>query len=228
MKKLLLGTFFTLFCATAFAQNINKEAYKRYVDIDKYDQPLDGYVVMKNGDKEEAKIKYEEPYLLLDPKLPLITYRIKNNKEKAYLKDKIAGFYVNDELYVPEYFDGDSSRWVMVVREGAIRESIVLKPNKPYEKPDYYTVNRLVTNTVTLRAFFVGRLAINFGRNMSSMIFDYTSLNQKVRDAEEGYKFLNYQQTIARYNMWFDSNNPDVIPYILPRPNYQKLIDNGN
>lgn len=228
MKQALLGTFFILFCFAAVAQNVNKEAYKRYVNIDNYDQPLDGYVVMKNGDKEEVKIKYEEPYLLFDPTLPLITYRKKNNKEKAYLKSKLAGFYVNDQLYVPEYFDGDSSRWVMVVREGAIRESIVLKPNKPYDQPDYYTVNRLITNTVTLKAFFVGRLAINFGRNMSSMIFDYAQLNKKVRDAEEGYKFLNYQQIIARYNMWFDSNNPGAIPYILPRPDYQKLIDNGN
>lgn len=228
MKHALLGTLLVLTSTISFAQNVNTEAYKRYVDVDKYDQPLDGYVVLKNGDKEEAKIKYEEPYVLMDPTLPLITYRIKNNKEKAYLKDKIAGFYVNKELYVPEYFDGDSSRWVMVVREGAIRESIVLIPNKPYEKPDYYSVNRLITNTVTLKAYFVGRLAINFGRNMSSMIFDYTQLNQKVRDGEEGYKFLNYQQIIARYNMWFDSNNPDVIPYILPRPDYQKLIDNGN
>lgn len=228
MKHALLGTLLVLFSTISFAQNVNTEAYKRYVDIDKYDQPLDGYVVLKNGDKEEAKIKYEEPYLLMDPTLPLITYRIKNDKEKAYLKDKIAGFYVNDQLYVPEYFDGDSSRWVMVVREGAIRESIVLIPNKQFERPDYYSVNRLITNTITLKAYFVGRLAINFGRNMSSMIFDYTQLNQKVRDAEEGYKFLNYQQIIARYNMWFDSNNPDVIPYILPRPDYQKLIDNGN
>ncbi|MCB0497125.1 MAG: hypothetical protein KDC79_13380 [Cyclobacteriaceae bacterium] len=228
MKQALLGTLFTLFGIAAIAQTINKEAYKRYVDIDKYDQSLDGYVVLKNGEKEEALIKYEEPYLLTDPTLPLITYRKKNNKEKAYLKDKIAGFYVNDQLYVPEYFDGDSSRWVMVVREGAIRESIVLIPNKPFDKPDYYTVNRLVTNTVTLRAYFVGRLAINFARNMSSLIFDDTALNKKVRDAEEGYKFLNYQQIVARYNMWFDSNNPDVIPYILPRPDYQKLIDSDN
>jgi len=228
MKQALLGTFFTLFCAAAIAQNVNKEAYKRYVSTDKYGQSLDGYVVLNSGEKEEALIKYEEPYLLLDPTLPLITYRKKNNKEKAYLKDKIAGFYVNEQLYVPEHFEEDSSRWVMVVREGAIRESIVLIPNKPYDQPDYYTVNRLVTNTITLKAYFVGRLAINFARNMSSMIFDYAQLNKKVRDAEEEYKFLNYQQIIARYNMWFDSNNPDVIPYILPRPDYQKIIDNGD
>ncbi len=225
MKHLLSSLIFILLCSSGFAQNINKEAYKRYVDIDRYGQALDGFVILNNGKKEDTKIKYEEPYLLLDPTLPLITYK-KKNKEKPYLKNKLIGFSVNNQLFVLEHFEEDSSRWVMVVREGAIRESIVLKPNIPFDQPEYYLVSRLVTNTITLKAYFVGRLAINFGRNMSSMIFDYNSLNKKVRDAEEGYKFLNYQQIIARYNLWFNSTHPEVIFYILPRPDYQKFIDN--
>ena len=225
MKHLLYSIIFTLLCTAAFAQNINKEAYKRYVNIEKYDQPMDGYVILNNGNKEETQIKYEEPYLLLDAKLPLVAYK-KKGKEKMFLKNKLAGFYVNDQLYVREHFDGDSSRWVMVVREGAIRESIILEPNIPFDRPEYYSVNRLITNTVSFKSYFVGRLAINFGRNMSSMIFDYAELNKKVRDAEEGYKFLNYQQVAAQYNMWFNSNYPDAVYYFLPRPDYQKLIDN--
>ena len=225
MKYLLSSILFTLLCTVTIAQNVNKEAYKRYVDVDKYDQALEGFVVFNNGNKEETLIKYEEPYLLMDSELPLVTYK-KKNKEKLYLKNKLAGFYVNNKLYMREHFDGDSSLWVMVVREGAIRESIVLKPNIPYDRPEYYSVNRLITNTVSLKSFYAGRLAINFGRNMSTMIFDYGQLNKKVRDAEEGYKFLNYQQIVAQYNMWFNSNYPDAIPYILPRPDYQKLIDN--
>lgn len=225
MKYLFPSIIFTLLCTVTIAQNVNKEAYKRYVDIDKYDQALEGFVVFNNGNKEETIIKYEEPYLLMDSELPLVTYK-KKNKEKLYLKNKLAGFYVNNKLYVREHFDGDSSLWVMVVREGAIRESIVLKPNIPYDRPEYYSVNRLITNTVSLQSYYAGRLAINFGRNMSTMIFDYGQLNKKVRDAEEGYKFLNYQQIIAQYNMWFNSNYPDAIPYILPRPDYQKFIDN--
>lgn len=224
MKQIVTCIFFTAICSVSLAQNVNKEAYKRYVDIDKYEQPLKGFVVFTNGKKEETTIKYEEPYLLTDAQLPLITYN-KKNKEKPLLKNKLAGFYVNNRLYVNEHFEGDSSRWVMVVREGAIRESIVLKPDIPFDRPSYYTVNRLVTNTITLKAYFVGRLAINFGRNMSSLIFDYAQLNRKVRDAEPGYKFLNYQQIIARYNMWFDSKYPDTIYYMLPRPDYQKFID---
>lgn len=225
MKYLFPSIIFTLLCTVTIAQNVNKEAYKRYVDIDKYDQALEGFVVFNNGNKEETIIKYEEPYLLMDSELPLVTYK-KKNKEKLYLKNKLAGFYVNNKLYVREHFDGDSSLWVMVVREGAIRESIVLKPNIPYDRPEYYSVNRLITNTVSLQSYYAGRLAINFGRNMSTMIFDYGQLNKKVRDAEEGYKFLNYQQIVAQYNMWFNSNYPDAIPYILPRPDYQKFIDN--
>lgn len=225
MKYLLSTLFITLLYTVTFAQNVNKEAYKRYVNIDKYDQPLEGFVVFNSGNKEDITIKYEEPYLLLDPQLPLVTYK-KKNKEKLYLKSKLAGFYVNNQLYVKEHFDGDSSRWVMVVREGAIRESIILEPNLPYDRPEYYSVNRLITNTISLKSYYAGRLAINFGRNMSSMIFDYAQLNKKVRDAEEGYKFLNYQQIVAEYNMWFNSNYPDVVPYILPRPDYQKLIEN--
>ncbi len=227
MKHFFSGLVLIILCISAFGQNVNvnKEAYKRYVDIDKYNQPLEGYIILNNGKKEKLDIKYEEPYMLLDAQLPLITYK-KKNKEKPFLKSKLAGFYVNNRLYVREFFEEDSSRWVMVVREGAIRESIVLVPNIPYDRPEYYSVNRLVTNTITLKAFFVGRLAINFGLNMSSMIFDYAQLNKKVRDAEEGYKFLNYQQIIARYNMWFNSKNPDAIYYMLPRPDYQRFIDN--
>ncbi|VAW27986.1 hypothetical protein MNBD_BACTEROID06-62 [hydrothermal vent metagenome] len=225
MKHFLSGLVLMFICITAFGQNVNKEAYKRYVNIEKYNQPMEGFIILNNGKKETVKIKYEEPYLLFDDQLPLVTYH-KKNKEKLFLKSKLAGFFVNNRLYVREIFEGDSSRWVMVVREGAIRESIVLKPNIPFERPEYYSVNRLITNTITLKAYFVGRLAINFGLNMSSMIFDYSELNRKVRDAEEGYKFLNYQQIIARYNMWFNSKNPDVIYYLLPRPDYQKFIDN--
>ncbi len=224
MKHFFSGLVLIFVCTSAFGQNVNKESYKRYVDIDKYDQSLEGFIVLNNGKKEKVHIKYEEPYMLFDGQLPLITYN-KKNKEKPFLKTKLAGFFVNDRLYVREYFEGDSSRWVMVVREGAIRESIVLQPNIPFDRPEYYSVNRLVTNTVNLTSFYVGRLAINFGLNMSSMIFDYGELNRKVRDAEEGYKFLNYQQIIARYNMWFNSKNPDVIFYMLPRPDYQKFID---
>lgn len=224
MKHLLSSTLFTLLCTMAFSQNINKEAYKRYVNIDQYNEPLAGFVILNSGKKEETSIKYEEPYLLLDPELPLTTYK-KGNKEKLLLKNKLAGFYVNNQLYVQEHFEEDSSRWVMVVHEGSIRESIVLLPNIDYDQPEYYSVNRLITNTITLKAYFAGRLAINFGRNMSSLIFDYTQLNKKVRDAEEGYKFLNYRQIIAEYNMWFNSNNPNVIHYYLPRPDYQKLAE---
>lgn len=224
MKHLFPGIIFTFLCTLAFGQNVNKEAYKRYVNIDKFDKPLEGFVILNSGKKEETTIKYEEPYLLLDPQLPLTTYK-KGNKEKLYLKNKLAGFYVNNQLYVQEQFEEDSSRWVMVVHEGSIRESIVLLPNIPYGEPEYYSVNRLITNTLTLKAFFAGRLAINFGRNMSSLIFDYAQLNKKVRDAEEGYKFLNYRQIIAEYNMWFNSNNPDAIHYFLPRPDYQKLAE---
>ena len=225
MKHFLYTLLLTIFCSTAFAQNVNKEAYKRYVDIDKYDQPLDGFVVLSNGTKEDALIKYEEPYLLFDPTLPLITYK-SNNKEKSYLKSKIAAFYVNNQLYIKEYFENDSSRWVMVVRDGVIRESVFLSPNKPYEKPDYYTVSRIVTNTYNLNSYHVGRLAINFSRNMSSLISDNKELNQKVIDAEDGFTFINYQQIIARYNMWYDEKNPGSITYILPAPDYQSLIEN--
>jgi len=225
MKHFLSGLVLILFYSSAVAQNVNKEAYKRYVDIDKYNQALDGYIILNSGKKEHLQIKYEESYLLLDPTLPLIAYK-KKNKEKPYLKSKLLGFYVNEQLYVREQLENDSSRWVMVVREGVIRESIVLIPNIPFDRPEYYSVNRLITNTISLKAYFAGRLAINFGRNMSSMIFDYSKLNKKVRDAEEGYKFLNYQQIIARYNMWFNSRNPDVVYYMLPRPDYQKYIDN--
>ncbi len=224
MKHYLLSIIFTLLCTIVAAQNINKEAYKRYVNTDKYDKPMDGFLVLNNGKKEETFIKYEEPYLLLDSTLPLVTYK-KAKKEKLYLKNKLAGFYVNNQLYMLEHFDEDSSRWVMVVHEGAIRESIVLEPNIPFDRPEYYSVNRLITNTISLKSYFAGRLAINFGRNMSSMIFDYAQLNKKVRDAEEGYKFLNYQQIIAEYNLWFNSNYPDVVQYILPRPDYKIIID---
>ena len=225
MKHLFYTIGLTLFCSVAIAQNVNKEAYKRYVDVDKYDQSLEGFIVLNNGTKEKTLIKYEEPYLLFDPALPLITYK-SNDKEKAYLKSKLAGFYVNDQLYVREYFEEDSNRWVMVIRDGVIRESLFFNPNKPYEKPDYYTISRLVTNTYTLKSYNVGKLAINFAHNMNTLVNDNDELKNKVLNAEDGYKFFNYQQIIARYNMWYDQKNPGSITYHLDPPDYQKLIDN--
>jgi len=44
---------------------------------------------------------------------------------------------------------------------------------------------------------------VNFDKNMSKLVSDYPELSEKVRNKEEGYKWINAKEIIAEYNSWY-------------------------
>jgi len=44
---------------------------------------------------------------------------------------------------------------------------------------------------------------VNFDKNMSKLLSDYPELSEKVRNKEEGYKWINAKEIIAEYNSWY-------------------------
>ena len=47
---------------------------------------------------------------------------------------------------------------------------------------------------------------VNFDKNMSKLLSDYPELSEKVRNKEEGYKWINAKEIIAEYNSWYLKN----------------------
>ncbi len=221
MGKLLTSFLLVLAVFPAWAQNVDESAYQRYINIELYRQMLPGYYVQGNK-KVEAKIKYVPPIEFQDPAVALIVDKGKG--EEALPKAKIDGYMLEGHLFVPEDL-GDSVVWVLVEREGAIRETIYFTPMPP-GSPAYYKVNHLVTNTTTHEGYFVGSLAINFNKIMANITKENPAIAEKVANREQGYRFIDYKKIIAEYNLWFQNEYPKRIKYIGGVPDFQALIDN--
>ncbi len=221
MGKLLSLLLLVLVVIPGRAQNVDESAYQRYVNTGAYQQMLPGYWVQGNK-KTEAKIKYVPPVEFQDPAVPLIVDKGKG--EETLPKAKIDGFMLDNHIFVPEDL-GDSVVWVMVEREGAIRETIYFTP-VPGRNPAYYKVNHLVTNTTTHEGYFVGSLAINFNKIMANLTKDNPEIAGKVANRAQGYRFIDYKKIIAEYNLWFQNKYPKRLKYIGEMPDFQELIDN--
>jgi len=220
MKKLL--TFFLAVVAISqtLAQQVDQTAYQKYIDVSLYEQMVPGYYIA-GSKKVETNIKYTTPNDLQNPSKHLIINKGKEDEDLS--KSKIDAFSVNDHIYIAEKL-GDSVIWLMLNREGALRETIYLKP-VPDKHPTYYKINHLVTNTITHEGVFVGSLAINFSKTMANLIRDNTELSQKIKDGEEGYHFINFKKIIAEYNLWFQNQYPKRIKYVGDIPDFQALIE---
>lgn len=220
MKK-LFTLLLTGLAFTGYSQSVDETAYQRYINVELYGQMVPGYYLQGNK-KVEANIKYQQPSEIQNEAVPFVID--KGNGEETLLKNKIHAISFDDHVFVPEDL-GDSVIWVMVSREGAIRESIYFKP-EPQNSPRYYKVNHLVTNTLTHEGHFVGSLAVNFNKLMASMTSDYPEVSEKILSRQQGYRFIDYQKIIAEYNLWFQNKYPKKIKYVGDVPDFQALIDN--
>jgi len=220
MKKLLL-LLLTGLAFTGFSQNVDETAYQRYINIELYGQMVPGYYLQGNK-KVEAQIKYQHPVEIQDAAVPFVID--KGDGEVTLLKSKIHAISFDGHVFVPEDL-GDSVVWVMVSREGAIREAIYFMP-EPVNNPKYYKVNHLVTNTLTHEGHFVGSLAVNFNKLMASMTADNEEISAKITARQQGYRFIDYQKIIAEFNLWFQREYPKKIKYVGEVPDFQALIDN--
>ena len=220
MKNIFI-LLLTSLAVTGFTQNIDQTAYQRYINIELIGQKVPGYYIQGNK-RVEAEIKYVAPVEFQDASIPFIID--KGNGNEVLPKSKINAIGFDNHVFVPEDL-GDSVIWVMVSREGAIRETIFFKP-EPMINPQYYKVNHLVTNTLKHEGHFVGSLAVNFNKIMSSLTTDNEEISQKVQAREQGYRFIDYQKIIAEFNLWFQTTYPKKIKYINEVPDFQALIEN--
>lgn len=220
MKKLL-----TLLLAglafSSYSQNVDETAYQRYINVELYGQMVPGFYLQGNK-KVEAKIKYQQPADIQNDAMPFIVDRGKG--EETLAKAKIHAISFDDHVFVPEDL-GDSVVWVMVSREGAIRESIYFRP-VPTNNPKYYKVNHLITNTLTHEGHFVGSLAVNFNKLMANLTLDNPEISEKISSRQQGYRFIDYQKIIAEFNLWFQEKYPKKISYIGEVPDFQAIMDN--
>ena len=221
-------TFFSLLVALisstlVFAQGIDKEAYKHYINPELYGQYLDGFVVTKDYERIETKIKYEYPTYYQNARHAVITLNEKG-KEKKFDKSELVGFGVDDQVYVPEMFGG-KIMWLLLHREGAVQSTIFFHPEGGHPA-EYYTVNHIVTHNIKEESLYVGHLAVNFNLKMSKLIEDYEDLATKVMAKEEGYHFVNISKILALYNLWYNEQHPGKVHYILPMPDYESIIAN--
>lgn len=206
---------------TGFTQNVDETAYQRYINVELYEQMVPGYYLQGNK-KIEASVKYQQPSEIQNAAMPFVVD--KGNGEETLLKSKINAISFDNHVFVPEDL-GDSVVWVMVSREGAIRESIYFIP-EPETNPRYYKVNHLITNTLTHEGHFVGSLAVNFNKLMASMTADNPEISEKIQNRQQGYRFIDYQKIIAEFNLWFQEKYPKKIKYVGEVPDFQAMIDN--
>jgi hypothetical protein len=221
MRKILPFILTILATVTAFTQDVDQSAYERYINVALYNQMVPGYYLQGNK-KIEADIKYLPPVELQDPAIP---FTINTGKGDEVLpKSKVRAISFDGHIYLPEDL-GDSVVWVMLEREGAIRETIYFSP-EPAINPKYYKVNHLVTNINTHEGHFVGSLAINFNKIMSGMTSENAEISAKISNREKGYRFIDYKKIAAEFNLWFQDKYPKRIKYIGEIPDFQALIDN--
>jgi hypothetical protein len=48
---------------------------------------------------------------------------------------------------------------------------------------------------------------LNFDKNMSKLVSDYPELAEKIRNKEEGYKWIDLENIIKEYNSWYLENH---------------------
>ena len=221
MRKPITFILTILAIIPAFAQDVDQTAYQRYVNIELYNQMIPGYYLQGNK-KVDAQIKFLAPIEMQSPAVALLINKGKG--DEVLPKSKISAVSFDNHIYVPEDL-GDSVIWVMLEREGAIRETLYFKP-EPANNPTYYKINHLVTNTTTHEGHFVGSLAINFNKIMANLTRENTEISEKVSNREQGYRFIDYKKIIAEYNLWFQNKYPKRIKYIGEIPDFQALIDN--
>lgn len=221
MRKLIAFTLTILATIPAYAQDVDQEAYQRYINNELYNQMVPGFYLQGNK-KVEAQIKFLAPIKMQSPAVAITINKGKG--DEVLPKSKINAVSFDNRIYVPEDL-GDSVIWVMLEREGAIRETIYFKPVPAYN-PTYYKINHLITNTTTHEGHFVGSLAINFNKIMANLTIENTEISEKISNREQGYRFIDYKKIIAEYNLWFQNKYPKRIKYIGEMPDFQTLIDN--
>ena len=208
---------------TTMAQDVDQEAFMHYINPEIFGEFVDGFLVTKDYERQDFQLRYEYPTLYQNNLHEVIILNEKG-KQKKYDKSQLVGFGVDGQVFVPEKLGG-KTMWLMLTTEGIIQQTVYFQPEMGHPAA-YYVVNHIVTNNATDESIYVGHLAVNFNLKMSKMIADYPELAKKVYDKEPGYHFVNYRKIIAEYNLWYNTQNPGEVHYILPVPDYEALIRN--
>ena len=225
IMKIFLSVLFSIVgLLETFAQDIDKGAYLNYINAELYGEFVDGYFINKNLEKIEVKLKYEQPALFQNSRHP-VYFLDEEGEEKKRNKSDLLAFFLNDHLIVPEVVGG-KTMWLMLSVEGPIQQTILFQPQSNKYPPDFYSVNRIVSQSEFKESIYVGHLAVNFNRTMSRLTRDNQALTALISEKQKGYMFVNYKKIIAEYNLWFNATYPEKMQYLLPVPDYQKFIDN--
>ena len=223
--KLFLSVLFSIVgLLETIAQDLDKEAYLNYIQPELYGKFIDGFLIDRDFQKTEVKIKYEQPAIFQNSRHPVYILD-EEGEEKKVNKVDLAAFFMNGHLIVPEKIGG-KMMWLMVSIEGPIQQTILFQPQSSKYPPEFYSVNHLVSQREFKESYLVGHLAINFNRTMSRITRDNKEMSTQISEKAKGYLFFNYKKIIAEYNIWYNTTYPDKFHYFLPTPDYQNFIDN--
>lgn len=183
-----------------------------------YGKPMRGFYIDKDGNRHEAVIKYQGPENMNTGTSALLIYKTAYNETgftedesknfiTAKAKAEVQAFYLNGHMYVPIR----GNQWGILIREGAIRESVFLERSKSKSGQEF-TVESYFVHKRDGNSLGIAALALSFKSQMSKFLADYLELSAKVANAETGYKYLQYQKVVEEYNKWIDENKADQAP----------------
>lgn len=153
-------------------------------------------------DKREDRIKYKSKEIK--------GYKVGN---RIYESIKFAGLYSTHAYnffmreitgpidYYVWYYDPDRSKLSATdISLNDISNAIIFEENELSTQELCRKFDEDMINLGQLKYL------VNFDKNMSKLVSDYPELAEKIRNKEEGYKWINAKEIILEYNAWYVAN----------------------
>ena len=233
MKTLFISLIFLFIWGTNFSQQTKRPGYVASkftykADKSKFNMPMQGYYILKNGTEVKAVIANSKPeFFVGDFAASSSLYICKSvtgtavnifnpddpNHKEYITKDQIKAFYVNGYLYA----NLPNVGWRIVLTEGAIHTYIDVKKVE-------------IGNNISYPSFrYTQWLDGHSSGSLMSGISDEELLKmlkktpplvragaspQSIVDGYEAKQYALYEAE-NKYNIWYDNNSEAAIDYIL-------------
>lgn len=187
-------------------------------DKSKINLPMRGYYILKDGTVVDAVILNQAPEFLVGDAAhgfdlvicggpgttPMNGFDTKHpNFEKYINKKDIKAFYVNGYLYKNVGFYG----WAIALDEGAIHSYITVVKVTVDKKQSY----QIFKQTQKLDSQSYGSILMPISNeNLIKMMADAPEIVKAYKDGQ-----YDLQSAEIEYNIWYDTNNPNKIDYVL-------------
>lgn len=199
----------------------NAEPYTQFFKKELVGKPVKGFYIDRNGNKVNAVIKYQEPELLASATSTLLLYKKAYDEPgfmedetttflKAVMKDSVIAFFVGDQVFVP--VQTSSKQWGVLRSEGAIRQVVLIGKVVSGGKTGYLVST--IIDKLGGKNENIASMVLSFKNTMAEMVADNKTMADKIRNKEEGYRYLQLDKIVNEYNEWFDKQYPGKVAYL--------------